>query len=143
MACSGTVATYGQATDVAVATGVATAIGRIGALVAGVREIATPLTRKLDQFARRITVFIVIGAALTFLFGYTVHHFPAIEIFLTVVGLIALQLAFTCAPPLQALFRTTPAGCRGAGPILALGLAKFLAVEADRVLLRRFGVQRL
>jgi magnesium-transporting ATPase (P-type) len=87
MAYSGTVVTYGQATGVVVATGTRTEIGRIGTLVAGVEEIATPLTRKLDQFARRITVFIVIGAALTFLFGYYVHDFPAIEIFLAVVGL--------------------------------------------------------
>ncbi len=87
MAYSGTVVTYGQATGVAVATGGATEIGRIGALVAGVREIATPLTRKLDQFARRITVFIVIGAALVFLFGHYVRDFPAIDIFLAVVGL--------------------------------------------------------
>jgi magnesium-transporting ATPase (P-type) len=87
MAYSGTVVTYGQATGVVVATGVRTEIGRIGTLVAGVEEIATPLTRKLDQFARRITVFIVIGAAAVFLFGHYVRDFPAIEIFLAVVGL--------------------------------------------------------
>ena len=87
MAYSGTVVTYGQATGVVVATGARTEIGRIGTLVAGVQEIATPLTRKLDQFARRITVFIVIGAALVFLFGRYVRDFPAIEIFLAVVGL--------------------------------------------------------
>lgn len=87
MAHSGTVVTYGQATGVVVATGTSTEIGRIGALVAGVRGIVTPLTRKLDQFATRITVLIVIGAALTFLVGYLVHDFPAIEIFLAVVGL--------------------------------------------------------
>jgi magnesium-transporting ATPase (P-type) len=87
MAYSGTVVTYGQATGVVVATAGQTQIGRIGALVAGVAEIATPLTRKLDQFARRITVFIVAGAALVFLFGHYVRGFPAIEIFLAVVGL--------------------------------------------------------
>ncbi|GAB4481362.1 MAG: cation-transporting P-type ATPase [Burkholderiaceae bacterium] len=87
MAYSGTVVTYGQATGVVVATGARTEIGRIGTLVAGVQEIATPLTRKLDQFARRITVFIVAGAALVFLFGHYVRDFPAIEIFLAVVGL--------------------------------------------------------
>jgi magnesium-transporting ATPase (P-type) len=87
MAYSGTVVTYGQATGVVVATGTRTQIGRIGTLVAGVEEIATPLTRKLDQFARRITAFIVIGAAFVFLFGHYVRDFPAIEIFLAVVGL--------------------------------------------------------
>ncbi|MCU0764721.1 MAG: HAD-IC family P-type ATPase [Burkholderiaceae bacterium] len=87
MAHSGTVVTFGQATGVVVATGTATEIGRIGTLVAGVTTLATPLTRKLDQFAQRITVFILIGAALTFAFGYLVHRFPAVEIFLAVVGL--------------------------------------------------------
>jgi magnesium-transporting ATPase (P-type) len=87
MAYSGTVVTYGQGTGVVVETGGRTEIGRIGELVANVQAISTPLTRKLDQFARRITVFIVAGAALTFLFGYLVHDFPAIEIFLAVVGL--------------------------------------------------------
>jgi magnesium-transporting ATPase (P-type) len=87
MAYSGTVVTFGQATGVVVATGTSTEIGRIGTLVAGVTELATPLTRKLDQFARRITAFILVGAALTFAFGYFVHRFPAVEIFLAVVGL--------------------------------------------------------
>ena len=87
MAYSGTVVTTGQSTGVVVATGPATELGRIGALVAGVEHLATPLTRKLDQFARRITVFILAGAALTFAFGYLVHAFDAVEIFLAVVGL--------------------------------------------------------
>ena len=87
MAYAGTVATAGQATGVVVATGAATELGRIGALVAGVEHLATPLTRKLDQFARRITAFILAGAALTFAFGYFVHAFEAVEIFLAVVGL--------------------------------------------------------
>jgi magnesium-transporting ATPase (P-type) len=87
MAYSGTVVTFGQGTGVVVATGTATEIGHIGTLVAGVAALATPLTRKLDQFARRITAFILAGAALTFAFGYFVHRFPAVEIFLAVVGL--------------------------------------------------------
>ena len=87
MAFSGTVVTKGQATGVVVATGTATEIGRIGTLVASVERVATPLTRKLDQFARRITVFILAGSALTFAFGRFVHGFPAVEIFLAVVGL--------------------------------------------------------
>jgi magnesium-transporting ATPase (P-type) len=87
MAYSGTVVTFGQATGVVVATGADTEIGRIGTLVSGVQSLATPLTRKLDQFARRITAFILAGSALTFAFGYWIHHLPAGEIFLAVVGL--------------------------------------------------------
>jgi magnesium-transporting ATPase (P-type) len=87
MAYSGTVVTYGMATGVVVATGVKSEIGRIGALVSGVQSLATPLTRKLDQFARRITGFILVGGVLTFAFGYFVHGFEAVEMFLAVVGL--------------------------------------------------------
>jgi magnesium-transporting ATPase (P-type) len=87
MAYSGTVVTFGQASGVVAATGRATELGRIGALVAGVQEIETPLTRKLDQFALRITVFILAASAIVFAFGYFVHGFGAIELFLAVVGL--------------------------------------------------------
>jgi magnesium-transporting ATPase (P-type) len=86
-AYSGTVVATGQATGVVVATGTATEIGRIGALVASVERLATPLSRRLDQFARRITAFILIGAVFTFAFGLFVHGFEAVEIFLAVVGL--------------------------------------------------------
>ncbi|GMV44900.1 MAG: carbonate dehydratase [Pseudomonadota bacterium] len=87
MCYSGTTVTFGQGAGVVVATGGATALGRIGKLVAGVDQLATPLTRKLDQFARRITVFIIAGGALTFAFGTVVHGVDAIEIFVAVVGL--------------------------------------------------------
>jgi magnesium-transporting ATPase (P-type) len=87
MCYSGTVVTFGQATGVVVATGAATELGRIGKLVASVAHLATPLTRKLDQFARRITVFILAGSGITFAVGTLVHDLPAVEMFLAVVGL--------------------------------------------------------
>jgi magnesium-transporting ATPase (P-type) len=87
MAYAGTVVRVGQAHGVVVATGKATEIGRIGTLVGGVRLLATPLTRRLDQFARRITLFIVLVGAATFAFGYLVRGMPLLEIFLAVVGL--------------------------------------------------------
>jgi magnesium-transporting ATPase (P-type) len=87
MAYSGTVVTYGQATGVVIDTGPRTEIGRIGAMVSTLGTLATPLTRRLDQFARRITAFILAGSAGTFAFGYFVHGFEPAEIFLAVVGL--------------------------------------------------------
>jgi magnesium-transporting ATPase (P-type) len=84
---TGTTVTFGQATGIVVATGPNTEIGRIGTLVSSVPTLATPLTRKLDQFGRRITAFIIAGAVLVFLFGYLVHQFAAMEIFMAVVGL--------------------------------------------------------
>ncbi|MBI1907128.1 MAG: HAD-IC family P-type ATPase [Rhodocyclales bacterium] len=87
MAYSGTVVSTGQAHGLVVATGQTTEIGRIGALVGEVRTLATPLTRRLDQFARRITAFILVLGALTLLYGYAVRDMPLLEIFLAVVGL--------------------------------------------------------
>lgn len=87
MAYSGTVVTYGQATGVVVETGPRTEIGKIGALVSGMHALSTPLTRRLDQFARRITGFILAASAMTFAFGVLVHGLALGEVFLAVVGL--------------------------------------------------------
>lgn len=87
MAYAGTVVTVGQATGVVVATARQTEIGQIGAMVAGVAELVTPLTRRLDQFARRITAFIGVVALLTFTYGVWLGGMPAPDMFLVVVGL--------------------------------------------------------
>ncbi len=87
MAYSGTVVTFGQARGLVVATGTATEIGRIGAMVAGVEGVATPLTRRLEQFARQITLVILAISLATFLYGHYIGDIPAFEIFLAVVGL--------------------------------------------------------
>jgi magnesium-transporting ATPase (P-type) len=87
MSYSGTVVSFGQGRGVVVATGEATEIGRIGALVAGVTSLATPLTRRLEQFARQITVFILALGSLTYAYGHWVIDMPPADIFLAVVGL--------------------------------------------------------
>ncbi len=87
MAYSGTVVSYGQARGVVVATGAHSEIGRISTLVSEVQTLATPLTRRLEQFARQITLFILGTGLVTFLFGYFVRDMPLLDIFLAVVGL--------------------------------------------------------
>ncbi|MFZ5579799.1 MAG: cation-translocating P-type ATPase [Pseudomonadota bacterium] len=87
MAHSGCVVSYGQAVGLVTATGSATEIGRIGTLVAGVESLATPLARRLDQFARQITLFILALGAMAFLYGHFVGGMPMLEVFLAVVGL--------------------------------------------------------
>ncbi len=87
LAYSGTVVSFGQAQGVVVGTGQSTEIGRIGMLVGGVQTLATPLTRRLDQFARQITLFILALGLITFLYGRFVHQMATLEIFLAVVGL--------------------------------------------------------
>ena len=87
MAYSGTVVGFGQAQGLVVGTGQTTEIGRIGALVGEVQTLVTPLTRRLDQFARHITLFILAAGLITFLYGQFVGRMPVLEIFLAVVGL--------------------------------------------------------
>ena len=87
MAYSGTVVSYGQARGLVVATGSQSEIGRISTLVSEVQTLATPLTRRLDHFARQITLFILGAGLVTFLYGFYLREMPLLEIFLAVVGL--------------------------------------------------------
>jgi magnesium-transporting ATPase (P-type) len=87
MAYAGTVVGVGQASGVVVATAGHTEIGRIGTLVSAQPNLATPLIRRLDQFARQITLLILAVGALTFAYGYVVGGQPALALFLVVVGL--------------------------------------------------------
>ncbi|MEK9952752.1 MAG: cation-transporting P-type ATPase [Curvibacter sp.] len=87
MAYAGTVVSFGLAQGLVVGTGQATEMGRIGALVGEVTTLATPLTRRLDQFARQVTLFILVAGLLTFLYGHLWHRMPMLEVFLAVVGL--------------------------------------------------------
>lgn len=87
MAYSGTLVAFGQAAGIVVATGVHTELGQIGRMVSEVETLATPLTRRLDQFARQITAAILLIGLVTFLYGHYVQRMPAFDIFLAVVGL--------------------------------------------------------
>jgi P-type E1-E2 ATPase len=87
MAFSGTLVASGQATGLVVATGEATEIGRISALLAQVAPLTTPLLRQLARFGRRLTIAILAVAVLTFLFGIWVRDYAPSEMFLAAVGL--------------------------------------------------------
>ncbi|MDP3210490.1 cation-transporting P-type ATPase [Methylotenera sp.] len=87
MVYSGTIIAIGHAHGVVVETGVNTEIGRIGTLVGEVKSLSTPLTRRLDQLAKQITLVIIIISAITFLHGRYINEMPTLEIFLAVVGL--------------------------------------------------------
>ncbi|MBX3705609.1 MAG: cation-transporting P-type ATPase [Pseudomonadales bacterium] len=87
MAFSGTLVTSGQAVAVVVATGDSTEIGRISHLMANVRRLETPLTRKMAVFARWITAAILVFAGLTFAFGVLVRDYSWDEMFMAAVSL--------------------------------------------------------
>ncbi len=87
MAYSGTLVSHGQASGMVVATGGNTEIGQISQLLAGVETLTTPLLRQISQFARWLTMVIIVVAAATFLFGIEFRNYQASEMFLAAVGL--------------------------------------------------------
>jgi magnesium-transporting ATPase (P-type) len=87
LAFSGTLVTAGQARGVVVATGAATEIGRISGMLSRVESLTTPLVNQMGIFAKWLTIFILIVAAVLVLFGYFVGHHPFPELFMAVVGL--------------------------------------------------------
>jgi len=87
MAYSGTLVTYGQGAGVVVATGVASEIGRISALLETVEEISTPMVRQLARFGRWLTAAILLVAGATFALGYYFRGFSAADMFLAAVGI--------------------------------------------------------
>jgi calcium-translocating P-type ATPase len=87
MAFSGTLVTYGQGRGVVVATGAATELGRISALLEKVEEISTPLLRQIGRFGRWLTGAILAVSAATFALGYFWRGFGAADMFLAAVGI--------------------------------------------------------
>ena len=83
----GTRVTYGAGTGVVVATGVSTELGRIGELVSGVQVPVTPLTRQLEEFARWLSVSIVLATALAMLWGVYVAGLAWPDMFRAAVGI--------------------------------------------------------
>ncbi|HEX2840524.1 cation-transporting P-type ATPase [Hyphomicrobium sp.] len=86
MLWSGTLVTQGTARGLVVATGHATEIGRIGGLLAGVEQLTTPLVAQMDHFARWLSFFILLVAALLLVYGYFVGHHDFSVLFMVVVG---------------------------------------------------------
>jgi magnesium-transporting ATPase (P-type) len=87
MAYSSTLVVYGQATGVVVATADQTEIGHISAMLSEVQTLTTPLLRQMETFGRWLTGAILALAALTFLFGWRVHHFALGDMFLAAVSM--------------------------------------------------------
>jgi magnesium-transporting ATPase (P-type) len=87
MAFTGTFVVAGQGAGVAVATGAATELGRISALIGAVESLETPLIRQMNRFARHLTVVILGVSAAVLLFAHFVRGYAFAEAFMAVVGL--------------------------------------------------------
>jgi magnesium-transporting ATPase (P-type) len=87
MAFSGTFVAAGQGLGVIVATGLQTELGRISAMLGAVETLTTPLVRQMDQFARQLTVVILLVSAIMFVFAVFVRDYAWADAFMAMVGL--------------------------------------------------------
>lgn len=113
MAFSGTLVASGQGKGVVVATGARTEIGHISGLLSEVEALTTPLVKQMGAFAKWLTIFILLIAALLITYGYFVGHHDFSEMFMAVVGLsvaaipegLPAVLTITLAVGVQAMAR--------------------------------------
>jgi len=113
LAFSGTLVAAGQAKGVVVATAGETEIGRISGLLSNVEKLTTPLVAQMAVFAKWLTVFILLVAAVLLAFGYFVAHYDFTDMFMAVVGLsvaaipegLPAVLTITLAIGVQAMAR--------------------------------------
>ncbi|WP_051378621.1 cation-translocating P-type ATPase [Derxia gummosa] len=86
MAYAGCLVVAGQGSGVVVATGDATEAGRLSRLMAEAPDLATPLTRQIAAFTRRLLVVIGLLTVLTFGIGVWRGE-PPVEMFVAAVAL--------------------------------------------------------
>ncbi len=87
MAYSGTLVAYGQGAGVVTATGEATELGKVNALLTGVESLTTRLTGQIAEFSQWLTVAILVLSAATLVFGLVVRDYSFADIFLASVAL--------------------------------------------------------
>ncbi|MBV9875666.1 MAG: cation-transporting P-type ATPase [Verrucomicrobia bacterium] len=86
MAYSGTLVAAGRGTGVVTATGAATELGQISRMMGEVESLATPLTRQMTAFGKRLS-FVIIGmAAVMFVIGWLLYGFGLNELFSAAIG---------------------------------------------------------
>ena len=87
LAFSGSLVTSGDGEGVVCATGSRTELGAMTTMLAGVEHLATPLTRQMRRFGKRLTVAIIGIATVVFLLATIVRAWPWTDAFLAAVGL--------------------------------------------------------
>ena len=87
MAFMGTLVTYGSAQGLVSHTGRGTELGNIGELVKQAEAPKTPLTRRLQQFARQLTYLILGLSGVLVVFGVLVRNYDLLSMFQAAVGI--------------------------------------------------------
>jgi len=86
MAYKGTLVTYGRGRGVVVATGMATELGRIAALLRTEEEVKTPLQKRLERFGRVLAIAVLAICAIMFAIGL-LRGEPLLLMLLTAISL--------------------------------------------------------
>lgn len=92
MSYSGTLVVQGTATGVVVATGTATELGKIKALLDQAAPLETPLTRQLEKVTFWITIAVVAMVVVLVAFGILVKNAPTGEALMVAVSLAAAAI---------------------------------------------------
>ena len=92
MAFSGTMVVQGAGRGVVTATGAGTEIGRISGLLGEVQKLTTPLIRQMDDFARKLTGFVLAVSAALLAFMLALGGRSFAEAFMIVVGLLVAAI---------------------------------------------------
>ncbi len=92
MAYSGTMATNGTATGLVVVTGARTELGRISHLLDSVQTLTTPLLRRINRFARTLTLLILIMAVAMVTIGALLHSLLLSDGLLAAIALIVAAI---------------------------------------------------
>ncbi|PPE69824.1 cation-transporting P-type ATPase [Caldimonas thermodepolymerans] len=87
MAYSGSLVTAGQGAGVVVATGGATEIGRISAMLRHIDTLTTPLLQQVNRFGARFTWLSIGAAALLYLYAVLVRDYGWLDALMVVVSL--------------------------------------------------------
>ena len=86
MAYKGTVVTYGRATGIVIANGMATELGKIAVLLGEEDSVQTPLQKRLTHFGQRLALAILAICLFVFVLG-VLRGEPIVLMFLTAVSL--------------------------------------------------------
>jgi calcium-translocating P-type ATPase len=87
MVFSGTSVSAGTGTGIVTATGAETEIGKINQMMSDVETMKTPLLKQTAQFAKKLSVVILAGSVLIYIFGFFFHGYHWNELLLAVIGL--------------------------------------------------------